>query len=201
MPALTCSGDQPGFASRMRAAIPATCGADIDVPVSVCPPVPVLEAAEDLVLARHRHLYRVGLAKLDPAPGAQPVGDIGVDILSLHQGKGLGMAEIVAGSTRAYIPDRLDRQGGVVDLDAAHATHGLAKHVVVDDQAFQAETEQRGVHAGRLVDEVEAGEPGHHVGDALLVARLDVGKLGIRHPRRRSFRRDGRFLPRREIST
>ncbi len=74
------------------------------------------------------------------------------------QAQRLLVAEIVAGAVEADFGDGVERQGRVRNLDAAHAALAVAEHVVVDDQAFQAEAEQRGVHAGRFIDEVEAGE-------------------------------------------
>src|SRR5512141_1836182 len=45
--ALTCSGVQRGWACRTRAAMPATCGVDMEVPDSRTPSVPVPTAAEN----------------------------------------------------------------------------------------------------------------------------------------------------------
>src|SRR3546814_2314303 len=65
------------------------------------------------------------------------------------------LAKVMPGAVEADPLDRFFRQGVVVHLDAAHAAHALAQHVVVDDQALQAEAQQRGVHPGGFIDRSE----------------------------------------------
>ena len=87
------------------------------------------------------------------------------------------MAQIMAGAAHAHILHHLNADGLVIDLDPAHTAQALAEHVIVDDQRFKAEAEKRGMHAGRLIDHVEAGQAGHHQRAALLVSGLRIGHL------------------------
>ena len=71
------------------------------------------------------------------------------------------------------------------DFQPANAAQRLPQHVIIDDQRFKAEAQQRGVHPGGLVNHVDPGQSGHDVGNALFVSGLCIGKLGVGHARRR----------------
>jgi hypothetical protein len=87
------------------------------------------------------------------------------------------VAEKLAGTGRADIADRLDRQAVLADLDAPHGAQYRAEHVVVDHVATEAAAEQARVYAGGLLDDVAAGLRREQVGHALLVADLASGSL------------------------
>ena len=70
-------------------------------------------------------------------------------------------------------------------VDAAHQPHGLAEEIVAEDEAFETEAEERGVHPHGLIAHVEARKPGKRVGDPLLPAGLHVGEFRIGNPRGR----------------
>ena len=101
----------------------------------------------------------------------------------------------MAGPLDADIGDDIERQRLVIDLDAADIAVDRAQHVVVDEQAFEAEAEQRGMHAGRFVEEIDAGHGGERGGDAFLIARLDVGQFRIAHAGGRADGEAGRNAP------
>ena len=110
----------------------------------------------------------------------------GIDIFLLHEGQRLVVAEIMAGTVEADIGDDVERQRLVIDLDAADIAVDRAQHVVVDEQALEAEAEQRGMHAGAFIEQIDAGHGRERGGDALFIAGLDVGQLRIAHAGRRA---------------
>ena len=119
---------------------------------------------------------------VEPVVGGVAVAYLRVDVLALHQLQGLGRAQEVAG-TGDHIGYELGRQGLLVDFDASHGAVDRAEHVVVDHQGLQRATQDAGQHPGRLVHQVGAGLTGQGNVDALLVAGLVVGDLGVGHAR------------------
>ena len=138
-------------------------------------------ARENFLGALSGPLDHVGRALLEPLLGTGAVGDIGIDVVLLHELEGLRVTEEVTGPLDADLAYRLDREIVVGHLDAAHRAHDRAQHVVVDDAALEAEAEQAGVHAGRLVDQVAAGLGRERHGVAFLETGLGVGHFGIGH--------------------
>ena len=137
--------------------------------------------AKQRVLARDGALDQVGPAVLQPFLRAGAVAHRGIDVFGLHQVQGLARAQIVPRPAQAHLLHGLQRHGVVVHLDAAHAAHAGADHVVVHQQRLEAVAQQRGVHTHALIDHVEARKSRHHIGHAALIARLHVHLLGIGH--------------------
>ena len=141
---------------------------------------------EDFAFLRGRPRDDVGFSRLVPFLGAHAVAEEGIDIFLLHQRQRLLVAEIMTRTADAHIADDFDGQRLVIHFDAAHIAVDRAQHVIVDEQAFEAETEKRGMHAGTLIEEIDAGHRGKRRGDPLLIARLHVGQLRIAHACRRA---------------
>ena len=83
----------------------------------------------------------------------------------------------MAGAANADIADGVDIERFVRRINAAHGALGGADNVVIGHKRFFANAEQRGVHTGRLIDEVGAGitDEGEVIG--FLVARLEIDGL------------------------
>ena len=93
------------------------------------------------------------------------------------------MPEIMPRPAHADILHDLDADCLVCDLDPANAAKALAKHVIVDDQGFEAETEKRGMHACGLIHHVQTRQSRHDEGASLLISGLRVGHLRVGHAR------------------
>ena len=91
------------------------------------------------------------------------------------------MPQIMSRPVNTDITHDIDTDRFLTHLNATHTPQTLAKHVIVNDQAFQTEPQKRGMHARRLIDHVQTGQSRHHKGAALFIARLCIRHLGIRH--------------------
>ena len=61
-------------------------------------------------------------------------------------------------SAQANIPDGVKTQGFLVHFNAPGDPHQGAQHIVVEQQAFRAHTQQTGVHAGSFINDVGSGK-------------------------------------------
>ena len=87
----------------------------------------------------------------------------------------------MAGPADADIADRVDVECLVRRINAAHGALSRADNVVIGHQCFLADTEQRGVHASRFIDEVGASVTNEGEVVGLLVARLKIDHFRVAH--------------------
>src|SRR4029077_9405272 len=97
-------------------------------------------------------LRRIERTLFRPFIRALAIADSRIEVRGLHQLQCLLGPEVVTWAFETHLPDGVERQAGVIDLDPADGPLSRADDVVVDDETFKREAEQTRVHAGGLVD-------------------------------------------------
>ena len=91
------------------------------------------------------------------------------------------MAKKVPRTVKTNIAHHRQRQILFSHIHTANRAIDCPKHVVVENITFKATTQQTCLHSRRFVNQVRATVCGQSIGIRFLIARLDIGQLGVCH--------------------
>ena len=119
--------------------------------------------------------------RLVPLLGTHAVAEHGIGVFRLHQAQRLVTAQVMTWPAKANLAHGLDRDRVLVHIYPPDTAQRLSNDVVVKNKTLETESEERSLHARRLVDHVQSRKPRKHGTDPLLPSRLDIRELGVRH--------------------
>ena len=85
------------------------------------------------------------------------------------------------GPLQANFSDHIKRKRCIIHFNAAHIAVDRAQHIIINQQAFQTEAQQRSVHTRHFIHHVDASHGRNARRHTFFIAGLHIRKLRIAH--------------------